>query len=124
MNQIWNNAEKKKNKYRNKKVSYMGTNFDSKLERMCYFLLQDMKEKGKILNFKYQVTIPLFMKYKHIVDFRITKRDMSTVYLEAKGRDLQLGKLKRHLAEWIHKIQIHVIKRPAEIEEVLNGKCN
>ena len=94
----------KRNKYKNKRCSYLGITFDSMLERNCYFILQEMERNQKIDKFEYQVSLPLFLKYKHIVDFLIFKNG-KLIYMEAKGVDLALGKFKRKLAEHLHQIK-------------------
>ena len=46
---------------------------------------------------------------RHYVDFMVCLPDDTFRYLEVKGRDLPMGKLKRKQVEDIYKIQIELV---------------
>lgn len=52
----------KVNKYRNKKVSFQGEEFDSKREMQRYLVLKDAESKGVIQNLQKQVKFELIPK--------------------------------------------------------------
>ena len=114
-------AEKpKRHKYGAKKVKLDGYVFDSKAEAAEYATLKIRERAGEINaifvqhRFDLHATDNHGVKRKigaHFVDFSfwdVAKRDRS--YVEVKGRDLPLGKWKRHHAEAEHGIKIEVVR--------------
>ena len=57
----------KVNKYRNKKVSFQGEEFDSKREMQRYLVLKDAESKGVIQNLQKQVNFELIPKIEEDV---------------------------------------------------------
>lgn len=104
-------------KYGNKKTEYLGRTYSSKLEAECARELDRMKKEGKILFFLEQVPLKLAGKNRHYVDFLVFYPD-TVEFIESKGRDLPLGKLKREQCEEIYGIKIWVIKSVADISKV------
>ena len=92
--------------------------FPSKLERSCYDWLIGMKKRGKIRMFLRQIPFDLPGGSKHFVDFCIfTETDV--LFVEAKGRDLPVGKLKRKQAEELYDVDIHVVTEPQQLEKLI-----
>lgn len=86
-----------------------GKKFPSKLEAKCYSELRERQNKGEILFFLRQVPFDLPGNCKHCIDFCVFFSNGSVEFIEAKGRDLPLGKLKRNQVEEIFGIEVHVV---------------
>jgi hypothetical protein len=103
------------NKYRAKATIIDGHRFPSKHEADTYLKLRLLKQAGKIKDFKMQVPLGLRAQtstgreYRYMVDFMTTELDGSHTWIEAKGMDLPLGKLKRALAEYFYGIKVEVV---------------
>lgn len=96
-------------KYKAKPIETDGIKFASKKEAAYYQklrLLWDMKE---INYFLMQVPFRLPGAVKHFIDFMIVNKDGSIEYVEVKGYDLPMGKMKRKMVEDIYKITIRVV---------------
>lgn len=89
-----------------------GIAFGSKLEARVYQKLKALKDAGQIAMILRQV--PLHMPtYRHVVDFLVFycgshPRSGEAVFIEAKGRDLPMGKLKRQAVEHEYGIEIEL----------------
>lgn|SRR3990167_4527760 len=93
----------KKNKFGAKRKAFDGVRYDSGLEAQCAQEL-DLRLKGKdIKAVERQVKISLTAHGKHIcnyyVDFIVTHNDDSLEYLEVKGMELPVWKLKWKMLE-------------------------
>ena len=94
--------------------------FPSKLERAVYDELMSLKEQKRIKFFLRQVPFHLPGNTKHLVDYCIFSEE-GVKFIEAKGRDYPLGKMKRHQTEEIYGITIYVVKKASEIHEVVSA---
>lgn len=65
----------KVNKYRNKKVSFQGEEFDSKREMQRYLVLKDAESKGVIQNLQKQVNFELIPKVEEDVVIHLKRKD-------------------------------------------------
>ena len=65
----------KVNKYRNKKVSFQGEEFDSKREMQRYLVLKDAESKGIIQNLQKQVKFELIPKIEEDVIIHLKTKD-------------------------------------------------
>lgn len=65
----------KVNKYRNKKVSFQGEEFDSKRELQRYLVLKDAESKGIIQNLQKQVNFELIPKIEEDVVIHLKRKD-------------------------------------------------
>lgn len=65
----------KVNKYRNKKVSFQGEEFDSKRELQRYLVLKDAESKGIIQNLQKQVNFELIPKIEEDVVVHLKRKD-------------------------------------------------
>lgn len=97
-----------------------GIKFPSQLEKNCFQELQQLKKNGKILFFLRQVPFDLPAKRIHRVDFCVFTEE-NVIFIEAKGRDLEVGKLKREQVECLFGIQIYVVKKPSQILEIISS---
>ncbi len=89
--------------------------FPSKKHRSFYLGLQAQKKAGMLKFFLREVAFDLPGHYdngkivRHFVDFGICQNDDTFRWVEVKGRDLAMGKLKRKQVEEIYGIRIEVI---------------
>jgi hypothetical protein len=83
--------------------------FQSKKEAKVYRELCCRIHAGEIKFFLMQVPFRLAAGYTHRLDFMLIKTDGSIEYLEVKGRDLPMGKMKRKMVEAEYKIVITVV---------------
>lgn len=65
----------KVNKYRNKKVSFQGEDYDSKRELQRYLVLKDAESKGIIQNLQKQVKFELIPKIEEDVIIHLKTKD-------------------------------------------------
>lgn len=65
----------KVSKYRNKKVSFQGEEFDSKREMQRYLVLKDAESKGIIQNLQKQVKFELIPKIEEDVVIHLKRKD-------------------------------------------------
>jgi hypothetical protein len=113
----------KRNKSKNHKYGAVrcesnGIKFPSKLEMHCHQTLSSLKNSGKILFFLRQIPFDLPGGYIHRVDFCVftTKK---VLFIESKGRDMPLGKLKRQQVEELFNVEIFVVKSSEQIHEII-----
>ena len=92
--------------------------FPSKLERDCYDWLQILKDQGKIRLFLRQIPFDLPGKSKHSVDFCVFTEE-NVLFVEAKGRDLAMGKLKRKQVEDLYPVDIHIAKSVSDLNKII-----
>lgn len=95
-----------------------GLRFPSLLERDCYNVLVSLREKKQILFFLRQIPFDLPGPYIHRIDYCVFSPD-EVFFIESKGRDLPLGKMKREQVESIYKIVVHVVKKATEIYKLI-----
>jgi hypothetical protein len=86
-----------------------GIKFQSKKEARVYRELCCRVHAGEVKFFLMQVPFRLAGGYVHRLDFMLIKTDGTIEYLEAKGRDLPMGKMKRKMVEAEYGIFIEVI---------------
>ena len=95
--------------------------FSSKLERSVHDLLTSLKESGKLLFFLSQVPIRIGGGHKYLLDFMVfTPTDCYFFFVLGRGIDLPLGKLKRHQAEEILGVEIHVVTDSVQVFGVIS----
>ena len=85
-----------------------GIRFQSKRELRYANQLDLLKKAGAIKFFLRQVGFDLPGKIRHFVDFLIFYADGTYKFVEVKGRDLPMGKLKRHQVEKLYEIKIYL----------------
>lgn len=92
--------------------------FPSKLERDCYDVLKAFQSSKMIRFFLRQIPFDIPGKARHNVDFEVFTHG-GVYFVEAKGRDLAMGKLKRLQVEEIYDIDVHVVTTPTELKTKL-----
>lgn len=86
-----------------------GIKFQSKKEARIYRELCCRRHAGEVKFFLTQVPFRLRAGYKHLLDFMVIRADGRIEYIEAKGRDLPMGRMKRKMVEDEYGINIVVI---------------
>ena len=111
-------------KYKAKKVTVDGINFDSKAEADYYSLLKTLEKKGFISNIKLQPKFLLqekFTKYNkkyrdmyYIADFSFQVKGQ-TIVIDVKGMPTETAKLKRKLFDYRYRdIKLIWIKKKSK----------
>lgn len=98
------------NKYHNKKVTFRGITFDSKLEARRYSELLLLKRAGVIKDLQLQPEFELIPSFKkngktfrktvYKADFMYTTKDGTKVVEDTKGFKTEVYKLKKKLFEY------------------------
>lgn len=104
----------KKSKYKAIPTTIDGIRFHSKKEAEYYKKLKIQQSKGEIARFHRQILFDLPGKIKHYVDFEVIYPAYCInyhhiEYVEVKGKDTPIAKLKRKQCEDIYGIEIKVI---------------
>ena len=102
--------KKPRNKYNAVKTVVDGIAFASKAEAEYYRRLKDWQQAGLISYFLIQVPFRLPGNTKYVVDFQIFGPELDVAYLDVKGFDTPIGKLKRKQVEALYPVKIAVIK--------------
>lgn len=97
---------KKKSKYNAIKTTVDNITFPSKKEARVYSALKCRPGIKFILR---QIPFDIPGGYKHRLDFMVVYLDGHIEWVEAKGMDLAMGKLKRRQVEQIYNITIEVL---------------
>lgn len=108
-----------KHKYGAKPCEKDFIKFPSQLERDCYLVLKQLVLANQILFFLRQIPFDLPGGYLHKVDFCLFTHD-NAILIEAKGRDLITGRMKRKQVEDLYNLEIFVVNQAKDILKVLN----
>lgn len=91
----------KKNKYNATKIDFNGYRFDSKLEARVYEDLLFQLNAGDLKEIQRQVKIPLMVNgvliCTYICDFKTVDKHGQVTYVEAKGLEMPVFKMKLKL---------------------------
>lgn len=99
----------KESKFHSVITEALGIKFHSKKEARYFLELVCRQKAGEILYFLRQVPFDLPGGVKHVVDFMLVKADGSIEFVEVKGRDLPMGKMKRKMVEDLYHISILMV---------------
>lgn len=86
-----------------------GIRYASKKEAAYADKLKMMQKSGEILFYIRQVGLDLPGKSRHFIDFLVFYTDGTAEFIEVKGRDHPIGKLKRKQAEALYPIDVRVV---------------
>lgn len=92
--------------------------FSSKLERSVWDFLEMLKNSGEILFTLRQISVDI-PSGKHHIDFLTFTKDGNAYFIEAKGKDLDAGRVRRLTAEDKLGVKIHVVHKPEEIPAII-----
>ena len=101
-------------KYHNSITEVDGIKFHSKKEAEAYRKLNSLLKMGMIQKLECQVKIPLGFsndrgrEYTYVCDFKTIDAMGKEKYIEVKGLDIPLGKMKRHCAEMRLGVKVEV----------------
>ena len=101
----------KKPKYKNTPVVIDGIRFDSEIEGAYYLLLEDEKRQGQLLYFLRQVPIRLPGNSTYWADFQVFLNNGEVQYIDTKGRETQIFRLKKRMVEDLYPIVIQCVRR-------------
>src|SRR5574343_598301 len=90
---------KRGNKYGAAKTTVNGITFDSRAEAAFYEYLLPLQKIGRIEKIELQKTFTLYAGIKYIADFVVTTKDGPIRYIDVKGVETPVFKLKRKLFE-------------------------
>jgi hypothetical protein len=103
----------KRNKFRAVKTTIDNIIFDSKMESYHYLILKQLADSGKVSNLEIHPKFPIYIKNKLvckvILDFAYDD-DIGTHYIDVKGMDTPISRLKRKMVEAEYDITVEVIK--------------
>ena len=102
---------KKKHKYRANRCEIDDIKFSSRMEKDYYKCLKSMMNCGEIKFFLRQVPFYLPGNTKYVVDFVIFWHSGKCEFIDVKGYDTPLSKLKRKQVEALYPIKINVVKK-------------
>ncbi len=100
-----------KHKFKNKPVVDDGKKYDSKLEHKYKLHLDLLKQSGEVLFYLTQVPIDLPGGTKYVVDFQVFYSDETISFIDVKGFETDMFKLKKKQVEDLYPIEIEIIKK-------------
>lgn len=106
---------KSKNKYNATAVEVDNMRFDSKLEAKYFIALKAAVESGRICYFLRQVPFHLPGKATYRCDFQIFWSDGVVSYVDVKGKDTPMSKLKRKQVEELYPVQIDLVNKAVAV---------
>lgn len=113
-------------KYGAKQVTQGGHKFSSKLECAVYNILLDMEKRFLISNIKLQPSAYMtHARIRYVPDFSFVNKKGETEYVEAKGMQTDVWRIKRRLWVYYGAGTLHIYTgshlRP-EITEIIHCK--
>jgi len=104
-------SEPVKRKYRNQPTVVDGIRFDSKRESRYYAQLKARQVAGEVWYFLRQVPIHLPGGTRYVADFLVFFTDAARApeYVDVKGRETQVFRLKKREVEHHYPIRIQVV---------------
>lgn len=66
-----------------------------------------------------QTRVDLPGNIRHVIDFFVFTPD-NAYFVEAKGRDLDVGKQKRAIVEDLYNVKVHVVKSKADVYKLFS----
>ena len=96
------------------RCKYDGYNFDSLTERDFYIKLKILKSKNQIKDFSMQVPFRILEEFKdfdnakvpamdYIIDFKVVLNDNQEIYIDTKGDQEEVARLKAKMFMNLHK---------------------
>lgn len=85
-----------------------GIKFSSKAERAYYLQLKARQRLGEVIFFLMQTRFDLPGGVRHVIDFTVFLSDGTVEFVDTKGFDTPMGKLKRKMVEDLYPVKIKV----------------
>ncbi len=102
-------AKTAKHKFHATPSTYDDIRFDSKKEANYYLDLKKRVESGEVLFFLRQVPIHLPGNVRYVVDFLEFHNDGTVHFVDVKGVETPMFKVKKKLVESLYPIKIEVV---------------
>ncbi|MDH5572897.1 MAG: DUF1064 domain-containing protein [Gammaproteobacteria bacterium] len=102
-------AKPKASKYKNVKVKIDGITFDSRAESEYYLFLKAMQAAGEISHFMMQVPFILDGGVRYRLDFMVVLICGDIDYVDIKGMETEMFKLKKKQVEARYPIKIRCL---------------
>lgn len=99
----------RKNKYNAKPTYVDNIRFDSAKEARCYSSLSVLKKNGDIIMFLRQTPFHLEAGVVYRLDFLVFWANGEVEFIDVKGRDTPMSKLKRKQVEALYHIKIKLV---------------
>lgn len=99
-----------KHKYHAVSTKRDGKNFDSKMESRYYEMLKLRQKTGEVLFFLRQVPFDI-PGGKYVADFLVFLADGTAEFIDVKGIDTQMSKLKRRAVEELYPVEIKIVTK-------------
>ena len=100
-----------KNKYHAIAVDIDNMRFDSKLEARYYNLLKVLVRSGQVEYFLRQVPFHLPGRVTYRCDFQVFWKAKEVTYVDVKGRDTPMSRLKRKQVEDLYPVKIELVSK-------------
>ena len=100
-----------RNKYNAIPVELDNMRFDSKLEAKYYVTLKLLSRSGKVDYFLRQVPFHLPGKVTYRCDFQVFWENGEITYVDVKGRDTPMSRLKRKQVEDLYPVKIELVSK-------------
>ena len=100
-----------KHKYKARPTELDGIKFASKLEARYYKRLKSRQIAGEVIFFLRQVPFHLQGNVRYVVDFVEFLADGSVEFIDVKGMETDMFKLKKKQVEDLYPVNIKVVKR-------------
>ena len=100
-----------RNKYHAIPVELDNMRFDSKLEARYYATLKLLSRSGKVDYFLRQVPFHLPGKVNYRCDFQVFWENGNVTYVDVKGRDTPMSRLKRKQVEDLYPVKIELVSK-------------
>jgi hypothetical protein len=105
------NKQATRTKYRNTPTTIDGITFDSRLEAEYYSHLKLLKAAGIVRYFLTQVSIRLSCGSRYVADFEVIYEDGRIEFVDTKGIETQVFKLKKRMVEREYPITLKIVKK-------------
>lgn len=102
-------ADRRRSKHGNRPTTVDGIRFQSKREARLYERLKLQREAGEVSYFLRQVPMHLPGGTRYIVDFIVFMRDGRVRYLDAKGFETKVFKLKKREIQHHYPVEIECV---------------
>lgn len=102
-------ADPPASKLKNKPVVIDGIRFDSQLEGAYYLLLEFEKTTGNVSHYFMQVPIILTGSSKYRLDFLVFLTNGDTKYIDVKGHESDVFKLKKRQVKDLYPFEIQCV---------------
>ena len=98
-------------KFKAKPIVMDGKRWDSTLEYKYMLHLEMLKKSGEVLFYHDHVNIRLTGGTKYEVDFQVFYADGTVKYIDVKGVETDIFKIKKREVEAIYPFEIQIVKR-------------